>query len=414
MTLRADAAVVGITPRPGLFMAGYAARHLPATGTLDPLEANLLLLADDKGARTLLVSLDVLAVTSPLKEAMTRAVALASGTPPDAVRLVASHTHAAPIAWTGQIHPVLPGHPSEAEIQRITALVAECAARLQPEPCVLDWAIGEISGAGTNRHAPDGPHERSSGVLHVRRAGGPLRGSTVALLYDYACHPTTLGPGNLMWSSDWVGAARARLRASRGRVPVLFLPGASGDVSTRFVRAGRAQDEMVRVGSQVAIDVERALGNARPITGVLVLAHDTIRVPTRRPPAGLPMSPDREAASRLEESLSEGVAAARAILEAGLPESLDLPVSWMSIGPARWLFTSVEPFATFGVELARGDRPVRVVGYTDCYHGYMPDAAAYEAQHYEAGAALVDAATAAEFYGACTRLCRQWAGSGAR
>ena len=51
----AGAAVIDITPSPGLLMCGYAARTEPATGTHDPLTARALVIDD-----TALVVADVL------------------------------------------------------------------------------------------------------------------------------------------------------------------------------------------------------------------------------------------------------------------------------------------------------------------------------------------------------------------
>ena len=57
MTLLAGAAIVDITPPPGLMMCGYAARTEPATGTHDPLTARALVIGD-----TAIVVADVLGV----------------------------------------------------------------------------------------------------------------------------------------------------------------------------------------------------------------------------------------------------------------------------------------------------------------------------------------------------------------
>src|ERR1051326_2913030 len=57
-TLRAGAAKVDITPPPGELMWGYEDRLKPATGTLDPLHARVLVL-ESRGKRLALVTLDL-------------------------------------------------------------------------------------------------------------------------------------------------------------------------------------------------------------------------------------------------------------------------------------------------------------------------------------------------------------------
>ena len=110
----------------------------------------------------------------------------------------------------------------------------------------------EIEGVGTNRHRRDGPHDNTAGVLALHS----LDGSLAAVLLDFACHPTTYGPENLLWSADWPGAARTAL----GRdVVVGYLQGAAGDVSPRFTRQGRGAAEVSRLGGLLAAQVGDAL-----------------------------------------------------------------------------------------------------------------------------------------------------------
>ncbi len=409
----AAAASVEITPPHGLAMAGYAARTARADGTLDPLEANLLLLGERGGQSVVVVAIDSLAVTRPLRQALAAAVQRATGVQQDHVRVVASHTHSAPLAWVGQIHPVLPGEVDEREIRRVADLVGAAAEGLMPVPCELTWAVAGVDGAGANRHHVDGPHDRTTGALGVVDASNtPHHGTTLAVLFDYACHPTTLGPANLSWSADWVGSARRRIREDRGAVPVVHLPGCAGDVSTRFSRHGRTEAEARRIGELVAAAVLKGLSTGAVLDGGLALEAMSVRLPTRSPKR-LPVSVPVQGGSRLDESIAEGVAADRAIRDAGLPSQLDLPVSWLAIGEARWLFLPVEPFARFGLLMSLSPRPVRVVGYCDAYHGYMPDDAAYRAGHYEARSALVDEGAAAEFYRLCMEAAHHWtSGSG--
>ncbi len=56
--LKAGTARVGITPPPGLPMYGYMERTQPATGTLDPLWARVLVL-EAEGRRVAIVTLDL-------------------------------------------------------------------------------------------------------------------------------------------------------------------------------------------------------------------------------------------------------------------------------------------------------------------------------------------------------------------
>src|SRR5690606_12014144 len=67
----AAAAVAVVTPPPGLPMAGYAARDGVSAGALDDLEVNILTLRGPSGDRLAWIAIDALAVTAPLRAALT-------------------------------------------------------------------------------------------------------------------------------------------------------------------------------------------------------------------------------------------------------------------------------------------------------------------------------------------------------
>ena len=94
-TLKAGVAKVDITPPSGQRMWGFAARVSPATGTLDPLWARVLVL--EVGERRLaLVALDLGRPFGPGSLARLReGVKKSSGI--SYVLLVASHTHSGPV-----------------------------------------------------------------------------------------------------------------------------------------------------------------------------------------------------------------------------------------------------------------------------------------------------------------------------
>lgn len=399
MTFLADARRVTVTPEAGLPMAGFSARTAAASDALDDLEANLLLVRDETGASTVLVCLDSIAVTDALRDTLVPAISAASGVACDDVRVVATHTHSAPVGWVGEIHPVLPGEVDNEEIRRLGTIIGQAAGELDARAMELTWSVGEVDGMGANRHHPDGPHDRSTGVLTLTDDTG-----VVAILSDYACHPTILGPENLRYSADWVGAARRRVRESLGDIPILVLPGCAGDVSTRFTRVDNSPDELMRTGGLLAAEILERVGRGAKLHGPLVQRRAVIELPTRQedPPEVVATAP---ASQRLSQSLHEGAAANQALMSRTLPASLAADVSWLAIGDARWLFMPVEPFASFGLSLTRRPDPIRAIGYADGYLGYMPDQAAYDAGHYEAQSAFVGAATARRFYEGCRSLC---------
>lgn len=414
VTLGAATSVV-VTPGPGLPMGGYAARAQAAVGTLDDLEANVLWLQDTHGDDVIWISLDVLAINDAVRADLVRAVSQSTGVAGVKIVVVASHTHSGPAGWHGEIHPVL---PTELDLEACERLIAAVGCATAPLACRLapvhlTWHEGDVDGVGSNRHDVAGPHDRSVGVLAVRRLSDA---GQVAVLFDHACHPTVLGPENLRWSADWVGAARARIRSDLARptndpLPVIFLQGSAGDISPRFHRRNRNLAEVKRLGSIVGDAVVRALREpGRDVAPSIVLVRrTTIDLPARGvdgPESPLPsgtvigagtvpvqdfMSTD--AAERLRTSMLEGRKSRAAMLTLDLPALRTLPVSLVEVGNRRWLHLALEVCATLGAEISAGDPSLRVIGYSDSYGGYVADAASHLTGHYEALASFFDASS---------------------
>jgi len=390
VNLMLAATSLDVTPPPGHTLDGYAARTGPATGTADPLHATIIWLSTADAPGVLWLTLDAIAVGAELTAELSAAAAQAAGIPAEHVVVSASHTHSAPSGWTGQIHPVI---PAEREAELYEPLVATVAnAVLTRQPVVASWRSVEVTGVGTNRHREDGPHDNTAGVLALHS----LSGSLEAVLLDFACHPTTYGPENLLWSADWPGAARAALAPA----VVGYLQGAAGDVSPRFTRQGRGAAEITRLGGLLAARVRDALaepGLELPAvapsirrTEILVPVRDlppaaetavVIRAAEQAIRAGVDDPSARIAQTRLDGARGQALMAA-----AELPTELALPVSVVTLGDVCWVNLPVELFALHGAALQeKSSHPItRVIGYTDGYFGYVVDPAAAEAGVYEA------------------------------
>ena len=387
------AASLDVTPPPGHRLDGYAARVEPARGTADPLLVTMIWLgtADDPGV--LWLSLDAIAVGPELTAELAAAAAQAAGIPSSRVLVCASHTHSGPAGWAGQIHPVIPSFREPSLYEPLVAAVG--SASLERRPVHASWRSVEVVGVGTNRHQRNGPHDNTAGVLTLHS----LDGSLAAVLLDFACHPTTYGPDNLLWSADWPGAARQAL-ASDSSVVVGFLQGAAGDVSPRFTRQGRGAAEVARLGGLLAERVSDALaasGVELPAVAPTI-RRTTVRLKVRELPtpsdaaafvaaaeAGVHGSLD-DPAVRIAQTRLDGARGQALMAAAPLPPSLDLPISVVTLGDVAWIHLPVEPFALHGAQLqSNSPHPItRVIGYTDGYYGYLVDPHSAATHTYEA------------------------------
>jgi hypothetical protein len=409
------ATTVDVTPRVPVALGGYLARGNDlATGAHDRLTASLLLLSDKAGQRAVCwVAVDALGLDGATCARIRAEVAEGAGISPDAVLVCCSHTHSAAAAWSRLSfwpHQVV----DDAQVDRLVKDISKAATRLPKTryPVTAGWAIVPDGGVGTNRYDPKGPHDRSAGVLTLRQADDTI----VAILFDYACHPTVLGHTNLEYSADFPAATRsvaaAALLAAQGveTPPVLaFLQGAAGDVSTRFTR--RAQDfaEMQRQGGILAGAVLQGALEAEPAnTGVPVVHRATVAVPTRTLPTKAEAAAQLAAAeqawhaererggdsprARIARTRYEGTVLQSEQVAVGLAEHLDLPISVVVLGELAWVHLPVEPFTCYASTIRKASpfAYTRIIGYTDGYFGYLADAAAHDEAVYEASSSPFD------------------------
>ena len=192
----AGAAVVDITPPPGLMMCGYAARTEPATGAHDPLTARALVIDD-----TALVIADVLGFHA---ESCAR-IRARSGFADDRVVVIATHTHGAPMPG---------GCGGDADPAFLAQLEDGCVAALQQaaanrQPARLLCGNGANPGIAFNRRSDNGPIDPTVPVLRVETRDGDV----LAVAFAHGCHPVVLGAGNRLYTADFPHYARAAVEA---------------------------------------------------------------------------------------------------------------------------------------------------------------------------------------------------------
>lgn len=386
MTLTSVAVYVDITPDESYSLGGFAARSDRSSGRDGDLEANLVGLFSESSA-FVWVGVDVLAITETMRDAIKDSVCSVLPVPPDAVLVVASHTHAAPAAWHGMIHPVLPADVDEDECRRIALLLQEAVRRSVPRQATVSSGVAHVEGVSANRHRPDGPVEQSLHALAVSVDGFPL-----AVVFDFACHPTVLGPENLLYSPDWVGGTRAtvRQRLDSPSLPIVYLPGPGGDTSTRFHRRARTPEEADRLGAIVGTSVADSLEDAPTRHGAVDLSvtRKVFEAYTRRDFSDLGTQQFEGGSTRVKESLAEGAASRAAFEGAVLPRVYQVPVTTVRLGTSWWLHSPFEIAAALGQEICDGDENIRVIGYTDGYNGYLADEETFGMGGYEASASF--------------------------
>ena len=389
-TFQAAAAVVDISPDIGSPLGGYLLRQGVSRGTLDPICARLVYVSNGD-ENIFLVSLDFIHVMGEWSNRLARTVGEAAGVEPGRVVIWAIHTHSGP----GVFRSTLGGWDDDGErryLEHVTEKITGVARGLSNEavPVVLRIGSAVVRGLGTHRNEPDRmvDHELVSARFVTESD------ETVARLVNYGCHPTALGPDNLLFSADFPGAGLSQLDAEGG--VSLFLNGGSGDVSTRFTRSDMNRvGEKDRFGTLLAEAARAARRNEKHIIGRTV-SLDTvgIRVAYREYPN---VDVAREAFDRAEanlarerentadpgrlrqlESVREGTLATLLLTGMGGPHahfgdrSMDTFVSLAEIGGLSIVFFPGEVMSETSLDLKQAaGMPLMVCGYAGDYFGYL-------------------------------------------
>lgn len=376
----------------GTPLAGYAARTGQATKTHLPLTISALVLsAGDE--ELVIVAADLIAVDEELVEL----VADRAEIPRRNLLVAASHTHSGPAGVVPRLHPAEPD-ASDLMLRGRFAMICQMVinrAREDLQPATVAIGRAHTSGLAANRNDPDGPVDPT--VTTIAATG--LDGAPLGVIVHWACHPTILGAKSRLVSADFPGAMRQALARELGApdLPVLYLNGAAGDVSTRFTRQSQSVDEVERVGQGVATAAVEALADAEPLRASLTNDSITVELPSpsreeieamlQRVEATMPTGTDA-ASTRIAETRAQGAALLEKLAAAGLLErDWRIRLDGWRLGDQPVVAVPGELFASLGQRIAAAtDPPALVVGYANGYVGYLADRAAYAAGTYEAQA----------------------------
>jgi len=242
----AGAARGDITPPPGIYARNWgAATTEQASGVHRPLTATALVLGKESGgAPHVLLALDLGWWRNAVDAERFHSGLLEELGLPEASLIVnLGHTHAGPVLSSACADR--PGGEMVAgyleTVQQVCRETVERALK-QMRPAVVTWRTGSCRLA-KNRDFPDpadpqrilcgwnpdGEADDTLLVGDVREFGGD--GAPIAILVNYACHPTTLAWDNPLLSPDFPGAMRETVEGAHPGALTLFLQGASGELA---------------------------------------------------------------------------------------------------------------------------------------------------------------------------------------
>lgn len=158
---------------------------------------------EQKGVRYLFVQCDLIGVDDSVLNAVHEKISDLD-IKKEHLTIVATHTHAGPGGTVdtskepfANLQSIF-GEPNPEYLNFLADQIALSArnAFADLKPCKLTIARGVIEHVGTERHDPALAGDNSLLIFLFTRTDGKT-----LLLYNYACHPTVTGPGNVKFSS---------------------------------------------------------------------------------------------------------------------------------------------------------------------------------------------------------------------
>jgi hypothetical protein len=329
--------------------------------------------------------------------------------------ITCTHTHAGPVTISTFFNPD----------ETVDAAYMEALARAIEDSAAEAWngrvpgrigvGCGHIEGLGVNRRTPDQkPIDEEIAIIRVDDASSrPL-----AVVVKYSCHPTVLGPDNLLVSGDFPAAMIERIESDMQGASAMFVNGTQGDISVGHsselsaigvITPGRTFERAAELGTRLADAALGALASIKTTDQPRIAVETlTLRLPLKSYPApqdtarALAQAEQRVAtlngsqSNELQKAKSELLYASiehhyaqeTALFKDGL---LPTELQAIRINDATFVAIPAEVFVKIGLRVKQTSaRPMFILSISNGYIGYLPDRASYAAGGYEVVSARVN------------------------
>lgn len=293
-----------ITPEQSMWMAGYGGRDEPSEGVALDLHAKAVAIEDEDGETVVVVSAEILGFTPELRADVVDACESEHGLDGDALMLNASHTHYGPEYRVDEYGLLgLDDDLNERAVEYRERLERELIdvvgeALDDRSPAALRYSHAQC-GMGMNRRLPtperirfkpypDGVTDDDVPVL-VATSGDDV----TAVLFGYACHPTSLPVIN-EYHGDWAGLAMEHLEDAYPEATAAFVQGCGGEIKAYPQR----DEEFTEAHAQTLATAVQAAVEARGKT-----VNGPLRTVTTDITLEFEEQPDRE---ELEARVADG------------------------------------------------------------------------------------------------------------
>ena len=289
---KAGVAKAVITPEKSVWLAGYGSKR-PPDGKLHDLWMKALALEDHDDHRVVLITSDFQGVPKMMSDRVFDQLRQQFKLERTQVMFTFSHNHCGPRLGDDLVdyYPVeaeqeaLVAEYTDLMVTKCVALVGEALANLAPAK--LQTGEGKTTFAVNRRNnreadVPEllakgeplkGPVDHAVPVLTVTRPDGKL----VAVLFGYACHPTTLS--FLTWCGDYPGFAQIEIEKNHPGATAMFVNTCGGDQNPL---PRRKVELCEKYGHMLAVAVEDVLQQpqkSKPVSPGIKTAFEMIDLP---------------------------------------------------------------------------------------------------------------------------------------
>ena len=375
-----------ITPSHPLRLSGYGARTDVSTGVRDPLSVRVMAMGDDDNL-CVMVSVEGIAVLASQTERLLEAINEQHSLERSRLVLCSTHSHTAPqiVGGLTNLFRVQPSDEQNDALRKYRdfvhdqCLAAANDAIARRQPCKLSVGTGKAGFAAHRRVVedgtwtgfgvtPDGPTDRRVRVLVARGENDELRG----VVFQYACHCTTLGPAFNEVTGDWAGIAAAELESLHKDAVFLPVIGCGADANPE---PRDSYEIAVKHGHEMAQAVDGVVQSRtlRPIEAApkasFGYAGLSAELPSREQLVAWREDPDANRARWARKLLETWKENGR------LPESHPAPIhTWTFGDQLAWIFLGGEVVVQYQIrleeELSRFE-DVWVAAYTDDVFAYI-------------------------------------------
>ena len=398
----AGVARVVITPETSVWLAGYGSKRAP-DGKLHDLWMKALALRDVHGQTVVLITSDFQGVPKIMSDRVFAQLREQYQLERTQVIFTFSHNHCGPRLGDDLVDYYLVDEEQVALVdeytdQMVTATVKLVGEALQAlAPASIQIGSGKATFAVNRRNNREadvpaliaagtplvGPVDHSVPVLTVTRPDGKLE----AVLFGYACHPTTLS--FMTWCGDYPGFAQLEIEKLHPGTTAMFVNTCGGDQNPL---PRRTVELCEKYGHMLAVSVEEVIQQPlKPVQPKLRTAFEIIDLPY------LKVASREELTESLQNSNSVRVRWAERMLKkldagATFETEYPYPIHAWRLGEEMLLIgmgaeTVVDYALRFKAEYGPG---TWVCGYADDMISYIPSRRVWDEGGYEGGSNLYE------------------------